>query len=141
MKRLVFLLLAILFICSILEACSNKLRVALFNNMGGPVVVQLGQSVVDIESDKVGEFDYPGEAQDWKLRLKVASCVYTYAMPKSLERYPSNTGRGGPIRAQIEKDAAVFLVPPLATTRQDISALAALQNDGFPLRPVSKLCS
>jgi len=130
----------VLFTAPVLAGCSLKLQVALFNDAGEAMTVKLeGKSVV-IEPGRSGEFDYPGDRQNWTLHLSVAACDYTYQVPRTLDHYPSSPGTNGPLKAQVERDFSIYLLPPSATTVASVAGLGSLQQDGFPLHPVSKNC-
>ena len=123
-----------------LVGCSLKLQVNLFNNAGEAVTAKLEDSSLPIGPGGFVQFDYPGTAQNWILYLSTATCDYGYAVPRALEPYPRSQGSNGPLKVQVEKDFSIYLLPPTAETVTAVESLGPLQQDGFPLRPVSKSC-
>lgn len=131
--------IALLAVMAALHGCSLKLQIALFNNVGELLTVRLNNKNMAVESGRFAQFDYPGDAQMWMIRLGVAKCEYVYQLPKTLDHYPRSSGSQG-LKAQIEKDFAIFLLPPQTTTVGSVANFGNLQQDGFPLHPVSKTC-
>ncbi|HTQ13355.1 MAG TPA: hypothetical protein VMH86_05705 [Rhizomicrobium sp.] len=123
-----------------LAGCSLKLQVALFNGAGEAVTVKMEGKNIAIEPGRSGEFDYPGDEQNWMLHLSTAACDYAYQVPRTLEHYPSSPGSNGPLKAQVERDFSIYLLPPSATAVASVAGLGSPQQDGFPLHPVSKNC-
>lgn len=133
--------LLILFLTSVaLVGCSLKLQVALFNNAGEAVTVKMGGTIITIEPDRYAQFDYPGEEQSWTLHLSTARCDYVYQVPRTLEHYPSTPGQNGPLKVQMDRDLNIYLLPPSATVVTSVAGVRSLQQDGFPLHPMSKNC-
>ncbi|MBN9557193.1 MAG: hypothetical protein J0I26_06635 [Alphaproteobacteria bacterium] len=133
--------LLILFLTSVaLVGCSLKLQVALFNDAGEAVTVKMEGKSVAIEPGQSGQFDYPGDEQNWMLRLSTATCDYVYQAPKTLEHYPLPSGSDAPLKAQVEGDFSIYLLPPSATAVAAVAGVRSLQQDGFPLHPMSKSC-
>jgi hypothetical protein len=124
----------------VLVGCSLKLEVALFNNSGKEMVAHADRSEIPLGKGVFVKFYYPGEAQQWTFRLSTRQCEYVYLAPKSLEHYPWPSGSREPLKAQVEPDFSIHLLPPTANGVRVISEHAALQQDGFPLHPVSTSC-
>lgn len=123
-----------------LGGCSVKLRVDLFNNTGALVTLLTDDKNIVVGSGLFKEFNYPGEAQKWMLKLSTAGCEYTYQVPRALDHYPWTPGSNGPLKAQVERDLSIYLLPPSATEAAPVAGFDSLQQDGFPLHPVSKSC-
>ena len=123
-----------------LAGCSLKLQVALFNNADQALTVKMEGTNVVVEPSRSGEFDYPGDEQHWQLHLSTASCDYVYQVPRTLDHYPASPDSNEPLKAQVESDLGIYLLPPSATNVVSVAALASLQQDGFPLHPTSKIC-
>jgi hypothetical protein len=123
-----------------LACCSLKLQLALFNDTGEIVTVKMEGKSIAIGPGRSGEFDYPGDEQNWTLRLSTAACDYAYQVPRTLEHYPSSLGSDRPLKAEVERDFSIHLLPPSATAVGSVAELGSLQQDGFPLHPVSKSC-
>lgn len=140
LMRYARLLLLTLLTSVVLAGCSLKLQVALFNDAGEAVTVKMEGANIAIESGRSGQFDYPGDEQNWMLHLSTATCDYAYQVPKILEHYPLSSGSNGPLKAQVERDFSIYLLPPAATAIASVAGLGSLQQDGFPLHPVSKNC-
>src|SRR6266481_8263095 len=83
-----------------LAGCSLKLQVALFNDAGEAVTVKMEGANIAIESGWSGQFDYPGDGQNWMLHVSTATCDYAYQVPKTFEHYPSSPGSNQPLKAQ-----------------------------------------
>jgi len=120
--------------------CSERLQLLLFNNTTNEVTVQArGESAV-IGLRRSAKFEYPQSGENWTLRLATADCDYEYQVPKTLEHYPWSPGSNGPLKAQVEKEFDIYLLPPTATEVRSVSELGSLQQDGFPLHPIAKIC-
>lgn len=132
--------LMLLLASTALFGCSLKLQVALFNDAGEAVTVKIKGENIAIEPGRFGQFDYPGDEQNWMLHLSTATCDYAYLVPKALDHYPSSPGSNGPLKGQVEKDFSIHLLPPSATAVTAVAGLGSLQQDGFPMHPVSKNC-
>lgn len=128
------------FAALVLAGCSLKLEVALFNNSGKELVVHADKSEIPIGKGEFAKFYYPGEAQRWTFRLSTRQCEYVYEAPRSLEHYPWPSGSREPLKAQVEPDFSIHLLPPEANSVNVVAEHAALQQDGFPLHPVSTSC-
>ena len=132
--------LVILLTGIVLVGCSLKLQVALFNNTGERVTVRTESKIIAIDAGQSAQFDYPGEEQNWTLQLSTAACDYAYHVPKTLDHYPRPSVSNGLLKAQVEGNFGVYLLPPTATVPASIAGLESLQQDGFPLRPTSSNC-
>jgi hypothetical protein len=132
--------LSVIALAIALFSCSLRLQIVLFNNTTEVVAVKTEGKNIIIEPKKSAQFDYPGDEQNWMLHLQTSACDYTYAVPKALEHYPwsldSNTG----LKAQIEENFGLYLLPPVASAVGSAADLGSIQTDGFPLRPVLKNC-
>ncbi|OOG37303.1 hypothetical protein B0B52_18350 [Polaromonas sp. A23] len=133
-------MIALLVVVTALNGCSLKLQIALFNNVGELLTVRLNDKNIAVESGQFAQFDYPGDAQMWMIRLSVGKCEYVYQVPKTLEHYPWSSDKKGPLKAQIERNFDIFLLPPQTTAMGVVAKFGNLQQDGFPLHPVSKIC-
>ena len=123
-----------------LVGCSLKLQIALFNDAGEAVTAKMESTNIAIGSGRSGEFDYPGDEQNWMLHLSTVTCDYIYQVPRTLDHFPSSPGSNGSLKAQVEKDFSIYLLPPSANTVASVAGLGSLQQNGFPLHPVSKSC-
>lgn len=135
-----FRLLSLLLLVLALNGCSLKLQIALFNNTGESIAIQLGAQGVDVRQLGFVKFDYPGEAQSWVLHLSAGKCDYVYRVPSSLAHYPVASESTGVVKVQLERNFGMFLLPPDASGVADVSNLNTLQKDGFPLQPIDKAC-
>jgi hypothetical protein len=124
----------------VLSSCSLKLKVTLFNNSGEGVTVRVEPTDVVIGAGQSARFDYPGGEQNWTLHVVTARCDYSYAVPRTLDHYPWPTSSNRGLVAQLEQDFLIFLLPPSATQITPVTGLSSLQQDGFPVRPVSQSC-
>ena len=122
------------------SSCSLKLKVTLFNDSGRRLVVHSESGEIPLNESASATFFYPGTSQRWMLRLSTPQCEYAYQVPSSLEHYPVSSGTREPLKAQVEPDLSIYLLPPAASGVGVITEYGALQNDGFPLRPVSSSC-
>lgn len=136
-------LIFFLFLLIMLNACSLKLEMTLFNNLEERVVIRLGKKSVILPPGKSIDFDYPGEQENGLIQLEIANCIYVFQAPQSLEHYPWSTDSRTSVKAQIERknNLGIFLLPPVASEIVDTSSLSHLQKDGFPLFPTSKTCA
>ena len=123
-----------------LGGCSFKLEIALFNNASRAVTVRADGRGLALERGRFVQFYYPGEGQRWIFRLSTAECEYVYQVPRSLEHYPWSPGSNGPLKAQVEPDFTIYLLPPAANEVGTVSGYSSLQQDGFPLHPASTSC-
>lgn len=124
----------------VLASCSSRLEIVLFNNAGETVTVHTPDTNLSISSGQSIRFDYPSENESWRIRLSVGECTYTYAAPRTLEHYPWAHGSRNELRAQLEKDFSLILLPPGTTEVTPADKVASLQQDGFPLQPASQDC-
>ena len=67
----------------VLTGCSSKLQVALFNDAGEAVTVKMEGANIALEPGQSGQFDYPGDEQNWMLHVSTAICDYAYQVPKT----------------------------------------------------------
>lgn len=132
--------IAFLLATSTLASCSLRLQVELFNDAGETVMVHSEGKHLAIVAGQSSQFGYPGEDEKWTLRVSTTACDYTYAVPRTLEHYPWSAGSAGTLKAQIEQDMSVYLLPPTASAVTPISGVGALQQDGFPLHPATTVC-
>lgn len=121
-------------------ACSLKLQVALFNNAEEAMTIRTENGSVIVGPELSRQIDYPGESQGWGLRLSTARCDYVYFVPKTLEHYPWSGDSNNVLKVQVERDMSLYLLPPSSKNIMPIDGLQALQQDGFPLRPVETEC-
>jgi hypothetical protein len=74
------------------------------------------------------------------LRLSAAGCDVTY-LPPHYPKYPVRPhSYNDPVKARIEPDLAIYLVPPETKVVSNVNFSASLQTEGFPLRPSSRTC-
>lgn len=124
----------------LLVACSLKLDVTLFNNTSKELLVRPEDSEIALKTGGAATFYYPGEAQRWTFNLVTSQCEYVYQVPKTLEHYPWPAGSRTALKAQVEPDLSIHLLPPEANGVGVVGGYAALQQDGFPLHPISSSC-
>jgi len=131
----------ILLLLPVVTGCSYRLQIELFDNTNESIAVELGRDSLVVESGRSVRFDYPGDARSWMIQLRVANCIYAYRAPRSLEHYHSlRTDFKEPLKAQLEGDLGIFLLPPSAAGVQSVASLGDIQQDGFPLHPVMRSC-
>jgi hypothetical protein len=121
-------------------ACSQALQLMLFNNTSSAIEVHLLGKNVAIGPGSSARFKYPATNEEWTLRLSASGCELTY-LPPHYPKYPFGPHPYNvPLKAQVEPDLAIFLVPPDTKAVSDVSLSASLQVQGFPLRPSSRTC-
>ncbi|HVW75204.1 MAG TPA: hypothetical protein VHC39_16320 [Rhizomicrobium sp.] len=125
-----------------LAACSLSQKIALYNDADTPLTVRIAGKLISIAPGQSAAFAYPQSSENWTLLISDTACEYLYQLPRSLDHYPWKAIKAydDPIMAQVERDHAVYLLPPSADGVADVSALTSGQVDGFPLRPVSRTC-
>lgn len=131
--------MTILSVSVALSSCSTKLQIELFNNTGEIVTVSEDDKKLTVYPAQFREFGYPGNEQRWTLYISTTQCDYTYEVPRAFEHYPS-TEVDEPLKTQVNKDFSIYLLPALATVIADVKELGPVQQNGFPLHPVSKNC-
>ena len=123
-----------------IAACSQSLELMLFNNTAGPIVVHLWNKNLTIGAGSAVRFKYPATNEQWTLRLSAAGCEVTFLSPHD-PKYPVRPGYNYPVKAQVEPDLLVYLVPPETKVVADVSLSKSLQTEGFPLRPSTRTCT
>ncbi|MBI1200806.1 MAG: hypothetical protein GC203_23320 [Phenylobacterium sp.] len=135
-----------------LSACDELPNARILNNMGAPVTVverAAGEGAQRIELA-------PGEmtqrvvayGNGWAFDVLSGGCRYRYEFPKMGVNYPWRTAddaepdysRGYPVRLQLEPDHRVYLMPSGARIAQTRAQLDPIQDQGFPLKPLSRTC-
>jgi len=128
---------------TMVSACSLKLKILLFNNTRDPVAVHLWKRVVVIAPGKSARFNYP-EPNEWTLRtlrISTAGCDVSYVVPSDLQHIPwPPPGHYSPLKAQLEPDLTIFLLPWQTESITSVASLGSAQFDGFPLQPKSRSC-
>jgi len=123
-----------------IAACSQPLELMLVNNTSSSIEVHLLKKSISIATASSARFKYPATNEEWTLRLSASGCELTY-LPPHYPKYPF-----GPhpynalLKAQIQPDLVIYLVPPDKKAVSDVSLFASLQTQGFPLRPSSHTC-
>ncbi len=130
----------------VIVACSQALQVTLFNDTSDPITlhVTMGYGLVQkhrnivIGSQLPARFDYRNRL----LHMSAAGCELTYMLPHTLQGYPfpRYASDNFSVKAQIEPDLAIYLVPPDTKAVANVGLYASLQVQGFPLRPSSRTC-
>jgi hypothetical protein len=124
-----------------ITACSQPLELLLFNNTPNPIDVHLLRKNIAIGPGASARFKYPATNEEWTLRLSAAGCEVTY-LPPHYPKYPFGPHPYNvPLKAQVEPDLVIYLVPPDTKAVSEVSLSASLQAEGFPLRPSSRACS
>ena len=138
-RALRFLLPAL--ICPlVLAACSLRLEISLFNDSGEAITIALWHKDLPIEPGQFGVFDYPGPNENGQVHISAGRCSYIYEVPQGGLPHLRNAGNDGPLNLQVEKDFAIYVLPPDAGSVVSTAELSAFQKDGFPLHPTSKIC-
>jgi hypothetical protein len=134
----------------IVPACSLNLKIALFNNTKGPVTVYLpraptlvkmvGTRMVVIGAGKSAQYDYPKCNEEWTLRISTGRCDISYMVPYSLDHvpWPDPGHYGTALKAQLESDLAIYVLPWHTETIANVASLGPIQADGFQLQPTSR---
>lgn len=92
-----------------------------------------------IAAGQSAQFDYPGPNERWTLHISIGRCEIEYVVPSSLEHVPTRP-YDVPLKAQLERDLSIFLLPAEAKTITDVGSLRSLQVEGFPLEAKSRTC-
>ena len=137
--RSVTVIASFLLAASILTGCEHVMDVVLFNDAGVPITVNAGWGGV-IVPGRSTEFHYPSPNTNWTILISAGACDYLYQAPQSLEHWPWTLDYKTDPAVQLERDFSIWAVPPDTAGVTDVSALAAQQKDGFPLRPLSRTC-
>jgi hypothetical protein len=132
--------LLVIFALLPLTSCSLALQIALFNNSGEDVTIELWHENIALKPAQSAQFKYPGASESWQIHLSTTECRYEYAVPQGYLPHIRNADSYGPLKVELEKDFAIYVLPPGSKDIALISDLAALQQDGFPLHPISKAC-
>ena len=127
--------------------CSVPLDMILFNGTSGPISVHLWKRTLVIEPEKSARFHYPqtdGRSNEpwWPLRISAEGCeiVYEPPSPRLIQHVPRPPHPWSPMKAQIESDQTIYLLPWEAKNIADVASLRSIQMDGFPLRAKSRSC-
>lgn len=139
--------MAALIACALtMGSCSEPVKIAVFNNAGREIVVRtdpilfLGRRYTTLA---------PGEIlttlHDWMLPpglvIRVGRCWYGYDAPFPSGAYFDPAGiYDRDMKVQVEPDLTVYLLPVTAKRRMPVKELAAVQRDGYPLRPIFDTC-
>ncbi|HVW75205.1 MAG TPA: hypothetical protein VHC39_16325 [Rhizomicrobium sp.] len=138
--RYVAVFVVLMLVSAVLAACERILDIDLLNNTGDPIAVRAGGDSIPVAPGRSGEFHYPQSEANWTLLISAGACEYLYQLPRALKISPDLMDRGITPRAQVERDFSIWLVPSNASGVADVSGPASQQDDGFPLRPVSRTC-
>jgi hypothetical protein len=121
-------------------ACSQPLELLLFNNTSGPIEIHLLGKNIAIGPNSSARFKYPATGEEWTLRLSASGCNLTY-LPPHYPKYPFGPHPYNvPLKAQVEPDLMIYLVPPDTKAVSDVSLFASLQTQGFPLPANARAC-
>jgi hypothetical protein len=128
---------------AVLGGCTVWSPATLFNNTGGAIQVNMRGNISTMPPNQSVEFRYPRANVNWAFRLAGGGCEYLYDVPVLPRKY------GWPIllvssdrkdRVQVEKDFSLNLLSPSYAGDTPASKEAFLQQEDFPLQPVSKKC-
>ena len=124
-----------------ITGCSQALQLQLFNNTSGSIEVHLSRKTITIDSGASARFKYPATNEGWTLVLSASGCEVKYLAPH-YPKYPFGSHPYDvPLKAQIEPDLAIHLVPPETKVVYDnVNAFVSLQTEGFPLQPSLRAC-
>jgi hypothetical protein len=123
-----------------IAGCSLTLQISLFNDTGQAIRVNSEGHGITVEPGLSAMLKYPGDEQNWMLHLSTATCDYAYQVARKLDHFRPPPGQDVPVKAQVERDFSIYLLPLAATAVAPIEQLGAIQRDGFPLHPSSKAC-
>lgn len=124
-----------------LTACSLYLQIALFNNSGEAITVELWHENIAVRPAQFAQFKYPGQNENWQVHIATATCDYIYQVPQEgLDKIRPEGHYSDPLPLQLEKDFDIYVLPPDAKSIVPVAALGAMQRAGFPLHPISKTC-
>jgi hypothetical protein len=132
----------LLFASVILVACSPVLHITLFNNTGAALELHAADENTVIAPNQFSEFRYPWDSNR-VFRLASGGCEYLYDVPLELPDYaagPNDPKFGRGVQAQVEKDFSINILPSFYAADAPASGETVLHRDGFPLRPVSRVC-
>lgn len=121
-----------------LSGCSRYLQVMLLNGTDTAVTLQLFRRSLAIEPGRSATFVYPQQPEGWTIHLSAAQRDYVYEVPRSLDHYLWQPDDPRPLKAQLDRDFAIYLLPRDAAAVADVSRFAGLQQDGFPLHPQAR---
>jgi len=122
--------------------CTSPLKISLLNNAGEDFSVTMpkSKSKTMIEVKNLAVIEYPQSEQNWMVHLITTKCDYEYQLPKTLEHYDWKDSFESTPVIQVERDFQLYLLPRKTTSVAQVSDYLALQLDGFPIGPKSKVC-
>ena len=139
MKRFA-LLFALFLVSTIFTACSRLLQVTLFNNTGEEIGVRAELEKDTIAPNRFAHFKYPGKGANRVFRLSSKACEFLYEFPSEIPDYKIEMKFERGIQVQVEKDFSINLLPADYAGDQPAPVTIFLQQEGFPLHPVSRRC-
>lgn len=124
-----------------ISACTPVMQLVTFNNTPGLLEVHFARKDIAIATGSSARFRYPQSNEKWTVRISASGCEVTYILPHYLLGYTAPIRWfSAPVNVQIEPDLSIYLVPSDTESVSNVSLLASLQSDGFPLRPSSRTC-
>jgi|SRR5580658_1452112 hypothetical protein len=124
-----------------IAACTPVMQLVTFNNTHGLIEVHFARKDIAIATGSSARFRYPQSNEKWTVRIFASGCELTYLLPHYLLGYKAPIQWfSAPVNVQIEPDLSIYLVPSDRGSVSNVSILASLQSDGFPLQPSSRTC-
>ena len=133
------LFFASLFMVCIAAGCSYATRATLFNNTGDKIEVEWQSKKALVAASDHAEIDYVIRST-LEARVSGGNCEYLYRVPVELSNYRPDRKIGRGIQIQVEKDFSIDLLAADYAGDAPASGEIILQQDGFPLHPVSRKC-
>lgn len=131
-------------IALVLCGCDELPKARLFNNTGRTVQLHYldegRDAVVDIKQGE-GFKSIWAYGADKHFGLSGGGCRRAYTWPEMGVNHPFESyDYKYPVRAQIEPDFTIQLLPDAAEAVAPINSLRGMQRGGFPLRPRKTMC-
>ena len=123
-----------------LAGCSALLDATFFNNTGEEIAVDWEGARTTITASQFSQFHYIDGDRNRKVRLSSGGCAYLYEVPPELKDYRPDRKLDRGLQIQVEKDFSIVLLSPSYAGDMPASGDIVLQHEGFPLRPMTKVC-